>query len=163
MSVHGCLQECRGLHGCKKFASSGVGRVYMMCEWISTRFSNNEFSEFFLETRVQVSVAFNTYPIRILNISLSFFFRMLVLKYDFFFAKWILFCFSDDYYSGTSLQKPKIIKADDDSTEKFIFNFKDCEQFVIIGAVLGCCLVASSLLMCFLSARLMKLTKRYKR
>ena len=93
MSVHGCLQECRGLHGCKKFASSGVGRVYMMCEWISTRFSNNEFSEYFLETRVQVSVAFNTYPIRILNISLSFFFRILVLKYDFFFAKWILFVF----------------------------------------------------------------------
>ena len=93
MSVHGCLQECRGLHGCKKFASSGVGRVYMMCEWISTRFSNNEFSEYFLETRVQISVAFNTYPIRILNISLSFFFRILVLKYDFFFAKWILFVF----------------------------------------------------------------------
>ena len=91
MSVHGCLQECRGLHGCKKFASSGVGRVYMMCEWISTRFSNNEFSEYFLETRIQVSVAFNTYPIRILNISLSFFFRILILK--FFFAKWILFVF----------------------------------------------------------------------
>ena len=98
MSVHGCLQECRGLHGCKKFASSGVGRVYMMCEWISTRFSNNEFSEYFLETRIQLSVAFNTYPIRILNISLSFFFRILVLKYDFFslnefflFFRWLLF------------------------------------------------------------------------
>ena len=69
------------------------------------------------------------------------------------------------------MQTPKIVKEDPNSKDSenkrkrggFGSNSKDCQQFVIIGAVLGCALVASSLMMCFLSARLMRLTKQYKR
>ena len=72
------------------------------------------------------------------------------------------------------MSTPKIVKQDPNSKDSsenngrrkkggFGSNSKDCQQFVIIGAVLGCALVASSLMMCFLSARLMRLTKQYKR
>ena len=101
MSVQGCLLVCRCLHGCEQFAwvCSGVRRVCMMCEWISTRFSNNEFSEYFLETRVQVSVAFNTYPIRIFEYITQFFFQDTSFEIWFFFSlnefflffRWLLF------------------------------------------------------------------------
>ena len=39
----------------------------------------------------------------------------------------------------------------------------DCQLFIIIGSILGCLLVAASLMMCLLSARLLKLTRKYKR
>ena len=72
------------------------------------------------------------------------------------------------------MSTPKIVKQDPNSKDSsenngrrkkggFGSNSKDCQQFVTIGAVLGCALVASSLMMCFLSARLMRLTKQYKR
>ena len=57
-----CMWVCRSVGGCAcvwcvglRWCTSGCG-----CR----RLNNNEFSEYFLETRVQVSVAFNTYPIR---------------------------------------------------------------------------------------------------
>ena len=85
-----------------------------------------------------------------------------------------VYSFPDDYYAGSSVSTPKIVKQDPNSKDSsennrnrrkggFGSNSKDCQQFVIIGAVLGCALVASSLMMCFLSARLMRLTKQYKR
>ena len=40
---------------------------------------------------------------------------------------------------------------------------KDCQIFIVIGSILGCLLIAASLMMCILSARLMKLTRKYKR
>ena len=39
----------------------------------------------------------------------------------------------------------------------------ECQPFIIIAGVLGCLLVMASLMMCFLSTRLLRLTKRYKR
>ena len=40
---------------------------------------------------------------------------------------------------------------------------EDCQLFIVVGSILGCLLIASSLLMCILSVRLFKLTKRYKK
>merc|ERR1719433_1528394 len=40
---------------------------------------------------------------------------------------------------------------------------KDCQIFIVVGSILGCLLIASSLFMCILSARLLKLTRKYKR
>lgn len=40
---------------------------------------------------------------------------------------------------------------------------EDCQTFVIIGGVLGSLLVTASVMMCILSQRLYKLTKRYRR
>eukprot|EP00093_Oithona_nana_P013146 13146.XXX_209624_207241_1 [CDS] Oithona nana genome sequencing. len=39
----------------------------------------------------------------------------------------------------------------------------DCQLFIVIGAVLGCLVVAASLMMCLLSIRLLKLTRKFKR
>ena len=38
----------------------------------------------------------------------------------------------------------------------------ECRDFMIIAAVLGCLLIAASVMMCILSHRLFKLTRRYK-
>ena len=38
----------------------------------------------------------------------------------------------------------------------------ECKNFMIIAAVLGCLLIAASVMMCILSHRLFKLTRRYK-
>ena len=38
----------------------------------------------------------------------------------------------------------------------------ECQDFMIIAAVLGCLLIAASVMMCILSHRLFKLTRRYK-
>ena len=36
---------------------------------------------------------------------------------------------------------------------------EDCQIFIVVGSILGCLLIAASLLMCLLSVRLFKLTK----
>ena len=38
----------------------------------------------------------------------------------------------------------------------------ECRDFMIIAAVLGCLLISASMMMCLLSDRLFKLTRRYK-
>ena len=38
----------------------------------------------------------------------------------------------------------------------------ECQNFMIIAAVLGCLLIAASIMMCILSHRLFKLTRSYK-
>ena len=38
----------------------------------------------------------------------------------------------------------------------------ECRDFMIIAAVLGCLLITASVMMCILSHRLFKLTRRYK-
>ena len=53
--------------------------------------------------------------------------------------------------------EPKLLPKKSNET------LKDCQVFIVVGSILGCLLIAASLLMCILSARLMKLTRKYKR
>ena len=74
-----------------------------------------------------------------------------------------------NYYQGSNIQTRLRFEEEPMSTPKPTPSFKtslyddDCHNFVIIGAVLGSLLVAASAMMCILSHRLYKLTKRYRR
>ena len=64
----GCLCEqvcavCAGVHGCV-WKSEEVHKCLQVCVL-------DEFSEYLLETRVNTSADFNTYPIRIFSTKLS--------------------------------------------------------------------------------------------
>lgn len=66
--------------------------------------------------------------------------------------------FSDEYFEEKeeNLQENNLISRVRNSKD-------DCKVFITIGSILGCLLVAASLMMCLLSARLLKLTRKYKR
>ena len=55
-----CVQVCQCM-------CEGVHNMWSYKNVCVDRFSNNEFSEYFLETRVQMSVAFNTYLVSYTN------------------------------------------------------------------------------------------------
>ena len=48
------------------------------------------------------------------------------------------------------------------SSSSSVVMIDECRDFMIIAAVLGCLLIAASVMMCILSHRLFKLTRRYK-
>ena len=84
------------------------------------------------------------------------------------------FFISDEYYAtpseGTtttthrSVSRPDIkSNVEQKPLSKKNRKIEDCQIFILIGSILGCLLIAASLMMCILSARLMKLTKKYKR
>ena len=56
-----------------------------------------------------------------------------------------------DYKKESSIKKSSSVAMID-----------ECQEFMIIAAVLGCLLIAASVMMCILSHRLFKLTRRYK-
>ena len=56
---------------------------------------------------------------------------------------------------------PSFATNEESSTKIHIFD--ECQNFMIVAAVLGCLLIAASVMMCILSHRLYNLTKRYKR
>ena len=65
--VHGCAWVCAGVCKCTYMYVGGCG-----CEWVGAEVHRclqvcvlEKFSEYLLETRVNTSVDFNTYPIRI--------------------------------------------------------------------------------------------------
>ena len=70
--------------------------------------------------------------------------------------------FSSDTKSGL-LKNQK--DGENDSTihkSSSVAMIDECQDFMIIAAVLGCLLIAASVMMCILSHRLFKLTRRYK-
>ena len=76
----------------------------------------------------------------------------------------------DEYYTnpdGTTTTHRSVSRQEINSNvdqKLFAKNKKDdCQIFIVIGCILGCLIIAASLLMCILSARLMKLTREYKR
>ena len=76
----------------------------------------------------------------------------------------------DEYYTnpdGTTTTHRSVSRQEINSNvdqKLFSKNKKDdCQIFIVIGCILGCLIIAASLLMCILSARLMKLTREYKR
>ena len=66
-----CVQVCQCMCEC-------VHNMWSYKNVCVDRFSNNEFSEFFLETRVQMSVAFNTYLVSYMN----FFIKLITSSYE---------------------------------------------------------------------------------
>ena len=81
-----------------------------------------------------------------------------------------IFFHLDEYYTnpdGTTTTHRSVSRQEINSNvdqKLFAKNKKDdCQIFIVIGCILGCLIIAASLLMCILSARLMKLTREYKR
>jgi hypothetical protein len=80
------------------------------------------------------------------------------------------FFYTDEYYTnpdGTTTTHRSVSRQEINSNvdqKIFAKNKKDdCQIFIVIGSILGCLIIAASLLMCILSARLMKLTREYKK
>lgn len=70
----------------------------------------------------------------------------------------------DDFFPGPTSTTTE--RSSNDASSKLLMTSSqpaDCQIFIIVGSILGCFLVAASLMMCLLSARLMKLTRKYKR
>ena len=74
--------------------------------------------------------------------------------------------FDNDERDFSSSTKSSLSRNQKDSTtikkSSSVAMIDECQDFMIIAAVLGCLLIAASVMMCILSHRLFKLTRRYK-
>ena len=72
--------------------------------------------------------------------------------------------FDNDNTEFNSNTESRPLRNNDSTIKKSssVVLIDECRDFMIIAAVLGCLLIAASVMMCILSHRLFKLTRRYK-